>query len=252
MKNINTIKLLHADLKTHPLYQSLNSVEALRVFMKWHSFAVWDFMSLIKALQIEITCVELPWKPSSYPKDLVRFINEIVLGEESDENGKGQYTDHFSMYLEGMREIKSSTEPIEELLKDFDLSKLPRPIAKFVSFHIGLATSGELHKIASSFFYGRENLIPDIFEPVVKLIKNSKTMAPDLLYFLERHIELDGEEHGDLSEKCLTIICGGCPIKESEALDTAITSLKLRSEMWNFIHQEIKSLSQIEPVTVEV
>ncbi len=37
-------------LAAHPIYQHLNSLEAIECFMKYHVFAVFDFMSLLKSL----------------------------------------------------------------------------------------------------------------------------------------------------------------------------------------------------------
>lgn len=71
-------------LAAHPIYQHLNSLKAIECFMEYNVFAVFDFMSLLKSLQNQITCTSLPWKPSGYPGEMVRLINEIVSGEESD------------------------------------------------------------------------------------------------------------------------------------------------------------------------
>ena len=80
---LNNISETRKELINHPLYARLNSEQAIANFMETHVYAVWDFMSLVKALQIDLTSVKLPWVPT---KDNVsrRLINEIVLGEESD------------------------------------------------------------------------------------------------------------------------------------------------------------------------
>src|SRR6185437_5865492 len=87
---------------SHPLYQELNSLEAVVTFMVHHVFAVWDFMSLLKTLQSSLTCVQVPWVPSG-PTASRRLINDIVLVEESDELGAG-FISHFELYLAGMRQ----------------------------------------------------------------------------------------------------------------------------------------------------
>ncbi len=90
-------------VERHPLYRELSSLERLRRFQQYHVFAVWDFMCLLKALQQQLTCPTVPWLPVGDP-EVRRLINEIVLGEESDELPGGRVLSHFELYLEAMRE----------------------------------------------------------------------------------------------------------------------------------------------------
>src|SRR3954454_13753357 len=95
----------------HPLYAALDSLAAIRTFQEHHVFAVWDFMSLLKSLQRNLTCVTLPWVPTG-PTGSRRLINDITLVEESDERGDG-FISHFELYLEGMTEAGADTSTID-------------------------------------------------------------------------------------------------------------------------------------------
>lgn len=78
-------------------------------------FAVWDFMSLAKRLQRELTCTTLPWIPMSEPV-YARFINEIILAEESDEDGQGGFCSHFDYYCRAMRAAGADVSGIEAFI----------------------------------------------------------------------------------------------------------------------------------------
>jgi DUF3050 family protein len=66
--------------------------------MQIHVLAVWDFMSLVKRLQSEVTVQRLPWMPP-ISAQIARFANEVVLGEESDLGPDKKPTSHFELYL---------------------------------------------------------------------------------------------------------------------------------------------------------
>ena len=83
----------------HPLFRALVDARSLAVFMEHHVWAVWDFMTLVKALQRALTCVEPWWRPVGDVTSR-RLINEIVLGEESDEDGRGGHRSHFELCLD--------------------------------------------------------------------------------------------------------------------------------------------------------
>src|SRR5436309_8744264 len=98
----------------HPLYPALASIEAIRTFQEHHVFAVWDFMSLLKSLQRNLTCVQVPWVPTG-PTGSRRLINDIVLVEESDEL-RGGFTSHFELYVDGMREAGADVSTIDAFI----------------------------------------------------------------------------------------------------------------------------------------
>src|SRR5687767_5202083 len=77
-----------AAVENHRVYSLLTSPAAVRVFMEHHVFAVWDFMSLLEALQVRLTCVGVPWRPVGSAATR-RFLNELVLEEERDRLADG-------------------------------------------------------------------------------------------------------------------------------------------------------------------
>ena len=232
-------------LSQHPVYTALREIEDIQTFMELHVYAVWDFMSLLKSLQHTLTCVQIPWKPVANPKT-ARFINEIVLGEESDVNEKGEPKSHFEMYLDAMKEVQADCLPILQFvdqinsLSDIDEklknSPLPQEAIEFLRFTFQTIATQESHKIASAFTFGREDLIPDMF---IEIINHSENQAaskfPKLRYYLERHIELDGDDHGPLSIEMIRELCQQDENKWIEVIDIAKSALKARIVLWDGI-----------------
>jgi hypothetical protein len=238
------IKNLHDSLSVHPMYKKVRTMDDLKIMMESHVFAVWDFMSLLKRLQKEITCTELPWKPSPYPKNLVRLINEIVLGEESDLDQYGEATDHFSMYLNAMKEVQANTNRIYSFLETEDFTNLLEVEKEFVQFNLNLSKNGKIHEVAAAFFFGREKLIPDMFTTILSdfeanLESGGVETFPHLKYYLKRHIELDGGEHSHHAMDCLVTLCGDSQQKWQEAINCGIESLKLRQKLWSDVEIRI-------------
>jgi len=232
---------LQDSLACHPLYDSLEKIEHLRFFMEYHVFAVWDFMGLLKSLQREITCCEVPWTPSPYANELVRFINEIVVAEESDILPNGKTSDHFSLYVDSMKEVGANLRPINSFLKSFETSDLKKPIKDFISYTLDLIENGEVYEIAASFLYGRESLIPKMFSGLLKGMKVDPNLCPSLIYYIERHIEIDGDEHSYLAEKCLKVLCGDDPVKWRKAYIAGMNSLEKRRLLWDSAYLEVRT-----------
>ena len=233
-----SIEKLQNDLCSHSLYKNITDLNSLRTFMSWHVFAVWDFMSLLKSLQKQITCVSIPWFESKFDPELVRLINEIVIAEESDIDFEGNVSSHFSLYLKAMDEVGADTFLINKFLETQDFSILPQEIQEMLTFHLNLAMNGKVHEVASSFFFGREKLIPEMFTSLVKIVEDKNLKCPTLLYYFKRHIEIDGDSHGPLALKCLDKLLVNEEHKD-QALIVAINSLNQRNKLWSFIQEEI-------------
>jgi hypothetical protein len=241
MKNI--IDDHHQKLIVHPVYTQLNDLKSIQAFMECHIFAVWDFMSLLKALQNKLTCTSVPWRPSSYSSDVVRMVNEIVLGEESDIDQHGNPCSHFELYIRAMEEVGADTSAINSFLEGLNTTKLPPEVKSFVEHNIDVAINGRVEEIAASFFYGREKLLPDVFEQILKTLKNNGVDCPTLTYYFERHIEVDGDSHGPLAEKCLDQICGTNQSKTLRAHYAGIQALRHRERLWDATLLKIRNLS---------
>jgi hypothetical protein len=239
---------LREQLKNHELYATLKTLEHVKTFTEFHVYAVWDFMSLLKALQMQFTCVQTPWMPAADPA-IARFINEIVHGEESDLNEKGEPNSHFEMYLDAMREIGASTASIEHFVATLrkgtavadalQQANAPQAAQDFVNYNFSLIEAGKAHEIASAFTFGREDVIPDMFIAILDRSATSEDSFMKFRYYLDRHIELDGDEHGPISLKMIEKLCGSDPQRWKEAEAIAITSLEKRIALWDSIYEAL-------------
>src|SRR5689334_10809222 len=184
---------LREALLDHPLYGNVASLADLKLFMEDHVFAVWDFMSLLKRLQQDMTCIKVPWFPAGNER-AARLINDIVIGGESDIGPDGSYVSHLGLYLRAMREIGASTRrferfrslvlvgiPVEVALK---LTGAPPHVQVFVAHTMALANSGATEEVLAAFFYGREDIIPEMFRRLLKTLYGAKHNNDRLRHFI--------------------------------------------------------------------
>ncbi len=234
---------LRERLLNHEIYHRLRTLDDLRTFMRFHVFAVWDFMSLLKALQRELTCVRVPWVPRGHRR-LRRLINEIVLAEESDVGVDGAFISHFEMYHHAMRECGADTAAIDDLIygvcSGAELSEalsrpeIPVPARVFVANTWRTIDSGDLTAVASAFTFGREDLIPCMFR---RLLADLVREFPDQLRtyqrYLQRHIGLDDDQHGPLALEMINVLCHDSPQQWRIAEESAMRSLESRLKLWD-------------------
>jgi hypothetical protein len=233
----------------HPMYHRLDDLAAVQTFMRHHVFAVWDFMSLLKSLQRSLTCVQVPWLPTQH-SDSRRLINDIVLVEESDELAGG-FISHFELYLNGMTQAGADRTaidafiqllrqdvPVRTALKE---ARAPEPAARFSSMTWEIVETAPVHCQAAAFAFGREDLIPDMFEKVVKVNSAIGNRLSAFVDYLERHIQVDSEEHTPMAMQMLADLCGDDAGKWHECEETVNAALAARARLWDGVLAAVSS-----------
>lgn len=244
------VEPLLASLSSHPLYSQLSTLASLRLFMEHHVFAVWDFMSLLKGLQQQLTRCEVPWYPVGN-RAVRRLINQIVLEEESDLGSDGEPASHLEMYLDAMTQAGASTDRIQQLLRaltcdtpvDEALVAIPDAAARFCRQTFAFLEDGRPHILAAAFTVGREEAIPRMFVSLVEnLSQQSDRLAP-FAFYLQRHIELDGDQHSEQGREMLRQLCGTDKAMWLEAYQASETSLRARLQLWDDVMAHLAAAS---------
>jgi hypothetical protein len=239
------LNTLRAQLLDHPVYAEVDSVEGLRRFMGDHVFAVWDFMSLLKRLQQDLTCTNVPWFPADNAR-AARLINDIVIGEETDVDPDGSFVSHLDLYLRAMADVGASTRQFDTFRSlaragtsvetAMVRTGVPPHVQAFVAHTMALAQSGSTEEVLAAFFYGREDIIPEMFSRLKKTLpgaSNDNDLLRHFTYYIERHIELDGDSHGPMGRELLEGLVADSPQRHQRALHTACNSIRARIELWN-------------------
>jgi len=239
------LNTLRAQLLEHPVYAEVASVSDLRRFMEDHVFAVWDFMSLLKRLQQDLTCTKVPWFPADNAR-AARLINDIVIGEETDVDPDGSYVSHLDLYLRAMADVGASTRQFEmfrslarvgtSVEAGMVRTGVPPHVRAFVAHTMTLAQSGSTEEVVAAFFYGREDIIPEMFSRLLKTLhgaRHGNERLRHFIYYIDRHIELDGDSHGPMGKELLENLVADSPQRDERALRAACNSIRARIELWN-------------------
>ena len=264
-------------LVRHRIYGLVNSAARLRRFMESHVFAVWDFQSLLKAMQQRLTCTSIPWVPTP-DAEARRLVNEIVLDEESDALPEGGSASHFELYLHGMRNAGADTGPIDRMIETLRAgvaqvgkpaatvgqgvdggSQVGKPAATvvgdamreagapeaaqaFVRHSFAVIESGSTHGIVAAFTYGREDVIPDMFRGLVSSLASRDPAWERFHWYLNRHIEADDEKHAPVCRRIMARLCGDDPAKWAEASRMARACVEARIALWDAIAADLEAM----------
>ena len=239
-------------LADHPVWASLRDRATLVRFMESHVYCVWDFMSLLKSLQGHATGVAVPWRPVGDPC-VRRLVNEIVLAEESDRMPDGRVAAHFELYLAAMDEAGASAAVVRRFLAalpcqavDAGLTEavrtaatiagVPPAASAFMESTFTVIDRGRPWEIAAAFGIGREQAIPDMFAATLAAVGRGSRCGLFAEY-LERHIEMDGDEHAPMMLALIDALCGSDETRWREARAAAIAALDARERLWDALAQ---------------
>jgi hypothetical protein len=256
MLEIELIQKQTSKLLLNPLLANkpIQNIAQLRIFMEHHVFAVWDFMCLAKSLQHSIAPSCNIWLP---PIDQIsaRLINEIITIEETDQTVDGKsYCSHFELYIEAMSEVGADTGPIKNFIKTLKnhnintaikLKSVPNPAREFVKTTISIISKNKPWVTCAAFLFGRESLIPEMFQELISnQIISSKT-CPAFDYYLKRHIEVDGVNdegigHSTMGKLMLDSLCDNSTSRYEEAKNTAILALQARDILWHSVYRLVE------------
>jgi len=253
--SLSRIRRLRSALNGHRVYQAVQDLDDLRVFMAHHVYAVWDFMSLLKALQQELAPSRQPWAAGSNTA-VRRFINEIVLEEESDAgpprpDGQTTYLSHFELYARAMAEVGADPSPatrFANLAVEHGVAgalaisgDVPPPAAAFMRTTFSFIGSSKPHMIGAAFAFGREQIIPEMFRSLLERVGIVESQAPTFDYYLKRHIHLDEGQHGPLSMLMLEQLMGGDGARQAEVEQAAVESIQARIALWDGVVEAISA-----------
>jgi Protein of unknown function (DUF3050) len=171
-------------------------------------------------------------------------VNEIVLAEESDEDGRGGFVSHFGLYRRAMTRCGADTTSIDrflaELCKSRDVTAALESVLvadctrRFMRQTFEVIEGGSVPAVASAFTFGREDLLPEIFQRIVgSLNVEASGGLEDFRYYLCRHIGLDGAEHGPMAGRLIVSLCGSDEARWQAVEEAAVAALEARRGLWD-------------------
>ncbi|NVJ59807.1 MAG: DUF3050 domain-containing protein [Gammaproteobacteria bacterium] len=251
------IQYLDNSLNNHPLFNCIHFIEDLKVFMEHHIFTVWGYLSLLKAMQCNLTCASAPWIPVGDPS-IRRMINELVCREESNELVGGLST--FEWYLQSMSDCNANTSSINKMIDSLshgehsflDLSYLSSPLKNYIITIQQIIKNGSLREIAAAFSAEQSVRLP---KPFIKATSSLNKQHPKQTksfhyyiksYYQERYVKEDFTKHGTLTLSLLVRLCNNNNNKYRDCLSVIEQILESKLLLWNSIFSLLNQIKQQE------
>lgn len=252
------IKPIISQLTNHTLYPTINTFKRIQAYMEYDVFTTWDCMCLIKQLYGKLTTVTAPWLP---PEDAysAALMNSIIGEEETDLCADGiNYASHFEIYIDAMQQAGANTscitEYIQALKKGLSMTKALELCGtkSFVQKYVKATLSYfdlETHQLAAGFAFGREAIAPVMFVAIIKHLNNKefdfdRTKLNGIIYFCERHINLDTSDHFPKMLKMLNNLCGTDRKKWLEVEEIAFHAANAKLEYFNNMQEDIEQIKE--------
>jgi hypothetical protein len=157
---------------------------------------------------------------------------------------------HHDLYCQAMLEVGADPTDLEDFVNSvtsdgvrhaMEHMHVPAPSLRFMRRTFEFIDTGEPHVVAAAFCFGRENVIPSMFSKIAEQLKISRVQAPKFHYYLQRHIEVDGEEHGPAAIQLVETLCEHDPVHIHEAEQAALEALEARIRLWTEVEHAIKN-----------
>jgi hypothetical protein len=183
---------------------------------------------------------------------------------------------HLALYLEAMREAGEPAQAFHRFQGQLETRRygvrggealdlldacialdktphVPAGVSRFCHSTLAqCAPTQATHQVAASFLFGREDAIPDMFQRLLtqlnvatpkgkggKYATSTVSAYPFMRFYLQRHIELDGDEHAHLGRDMLCQLCRDRPAAWTEAEAAARQAIVARIALWDAIHARL-------------
>jgi hypothetical protein len=123
----------------------------------------------------------------------------------------------------------------------------PPAAQTFVSQTLATVAEGTTVEVLSSFLFGREDLIPDMFSRIQQQWSGSQRAAR-FSYYVARHIELDGGEHGPAGLQALAELAGDNEGAWDVARRAAESAMSARIALWDAVDAQLPHVRELRSV----